>query len=217
MTNEAVVRQRSGQPQPADPVQPASQRRLDEHATRVMGYACWLARTLRLSTQQIAEIRVASLLHDIGKTALPQALLDKTTSLTQNDWRQIRKHPELGCALARALSYDERIRTLIRHHHEHWDGTGYPCGLQETDTPVGSRIIAIADVFDALTSPRSYRVALDAGAALAVMRAETGRVLDPHLFAVFEEIMEDNFGRRERVGAPNISTIAALLGRSIVH
>jgi putative nucleotidyltransferase with HDIG domain len=182
-----------------------------------MGYACWLARTLRLSTQQIAEIRVASLLHDIGKTALPQALLEKTTSLTQNDWRQIRKHPELGCALARALGYDERIRTLIRHHHEHWDGTGYPYGLQETDTPVGARIIAIADVFDALTSPRSYRVALDAGAALAVMRAETGTVLDPHLFAVFEEIMEDNFGRRERVAAHNISTIAALLGRSIVH
>ena len=216
-TNEAVERQRSGRSQPAQFGQAASQRNLDEHATRVTGYACWLARTLRLSSQLVHEIRAASLLHDIGKRALPAALLNKTTALTQDEWRQIRRHPELGCALAQALGFDERVRTLIRHHHEHWDGSGYPFGLQETDTPIGARVIAIADVFDALTSPRSYRVALDAGAALAVMRAETGTVLDPHLFAVFEDMMEAGFRRLERSTTRDAAVYSMLLSRSAVH
>ena len=197
-TKDAVQRMRWGQTRPGPAALAASQRNVDEHSARVMGYACLLARTLRLSPQMVSEIRLASLLHDIGKRALPDALLNKTTPLTNEEWRLIRTHPEVGCALARLHGHDEAVRSLIRHHHEHWDGSGYPYGLQEAAIPVGARVIAIADVFDALTSPRSYRIALDASAALAVMRAEAGTVLDPHLFAAFEQLIESGFSRNKR-------------------
>jgi HD-GYP domain-containing protein (c-di-GMP phosphodiesterase class II) len=132
------------------------------------------------------------------QTRTPDALLNKTTPLTNDEWRLIRTHPEVGCALARVSGHDDSVRSLIRHHHEHWDGSGYPYGLQQSEIPVGARVIAIVDVFDALTSPRSYRIALDSTAALAVMRAEAGSVLDPHLFAAFEQLIESGVRRNHR-------------------
>jgi HD-GYP domain-containing protein (c-di-GMP phosphodiesterase class II) len=155
-----------------------------------MRHACRLAETLRLSGCLIEEIRRASLIHDVGKHALPAALLSKKTSLTPADWHLIRGHPELGSQLAAQLGYDAAVRALVRHHHEHWDGSGYPQRLEGVDIPLGARIIAIADVFDALTSTRPYRVALPAATALAVMRAESGTVLDPDLFQLFEHMIE---------------------------
>jgi putative nucleotidyltransferase with HDIG domain len=215
LTKDAFQRMR-GQPRPAPAALATSQRSVDEHATRVMGYACLLARTLRLSSQMVAEIRHASLLHDIGKRALPDALLNKTAPLTSEEWRLIRTHPEVGCALAQLLGHDDSVRSLIRHHHEHWDGSGYPYGLQEAAIPVGARVIAIADVFDALTSPRSYRVALDASAALAVMHAEAGTVLDPHLFAAFEQLIEKSLRRNNR-WAERSRFSALRFRRAILH
>ena len=178
----------------------------------------WLDEARRLG--ELKEVRGAHWNLELGaisevnvRKALPPALLNKTTPLSADEWRQIRTHPDLGCALARRLGYDERIRTLIRHHHEHWDGSGYPDGLQQTDTPAGARVIAVADVFDALTSPRPYRIALDAGAALAVMRAEMGTVLDPHFFSVFEETIENGLRRIDRRAGKK----ARLLSHAAVH
>ena len=198
-TNDVVARMGSHQSRTTRASQIASQRHVAEHSRRVMQYACLLAETLRLSDAMVEEIRVASLLHDIGKHALPVALLDKTAPLAPEEWSLIKQHAELGSALAGRLGHNADIRALIRHHHEHWDGSGYPCGLAGADTPLGARVIAIADVFDALTSPRSYRVALSDLAALQVMRAEAGTVLDPNLFDVFQDLLERTSSERTRI------------------
>jgi HD-GYP domain-containing protein (c-di-GMP phosphodiesterase class II) len=154
---------------------------------------------LRLGERLVEEIRVASLLHDIGKHVLPVALLDKTAPLTPEEWCLIRQHSEIGSVLAARLGHSAEVRALIRHHHEHWDGSGYPHGLAGGDTPLGARVIAIADVFDALTSPRPYRVALSDSAALQLMRKEAGTVLDPELFEVFDDLLQHTSSERTRI------------------
>ncbi|HSL70602.1 MAG TPA: HD-GYP domain-containing protein, partial [Longimicrobiales bacterium] len=160
-----------------------------EHSFRVMGYAVQLAERLELDATLVSEIRVASLLHDIGKQAIPARILNKPDALTPDEWRLIRLHPRIGSGMATSLGYNESVRAMVLHHHEHWDGSGYPTGLQAVDIPVGARVIAMADVFDALTSPRSYRSALDARTALGVMRAEAGTILDPFMFLTFRALV----------------------------
>ncbi len=204
-SNDEVVRSRADRSRTTWAIQAAREEQVADHAQRVMRYACVLAETLRLDARVIEEIRIASLLHDIGKRALPAEILNKPTKLTHDEWRVIRLHSTLGSALAKRLGHSAEVCALVRHHHEHWDGSGYPAGLQGKDSPTGARVIALADVFDALTTPRPYRVALTPDNALAVMRTEAGTVLDPHLFPIFEDRIQQLLAHTNRfVGCPPV-------------
>lgn len=161
-------------------------RRTAAHAHRVMQHAVRLAEALDLTAAFVNDLRAASILHDVGKNAIPARILNKTGPLTPSEWDLIRLHPRLGAGLAERFGYGVNVATMIEHHHERWTGGGYPAGLQGLAIPLGSRIIAVADVFDALTSARSYCGALQVEHALAVMRTEAGIFLDPDLFAIFE-------------------------------
>ena len=164
-------------------------RRTAEHALRVMQHAVRLAEALELAPDFVNELRAASRLHDVGKSAIPARILNKAEPLTLIEWELIQLHPAIGASLAERCGYSAHVATMIEHHHEHWDGSGYPAGLRGQEIPLGSRIIAVADVFDALISLRSYSSALQPDSAIAVMRGEAGSILDPELFSIFEQLI----------------------------
>jgi HD-GYP domain-containing protein (c-di-GMP phosphodiesterase class II) len=129
---------------------------------------------------------MGALLHDVGKIVVPSSMLNKPGRLTAEEWATMKRHPQAGVHLLREIEFPWDIRPMVRHHHEHWDGGGYPDGLVGDDIPLSARILCIADVFDALTSSRSYRAGMTPGRALAVMRQDCGKIFDPGLFELFE-------------------------------
>ncbi len=129
--------------------------------------------------------RMGALLHDLGKITVPSSILNKPGRLTAEEWRIMQRHPEAGVELLRGIEFPWDIRPMVRHHHERWDGGGYPDGLVGEDIPLSARILRLADVFDALTTDRSYRRGLTSEQALAIMKDDAGSVFDPLLFPVF--------------------------------
>jgi len=130
------------------------------HSTRVADMSCEIALELGLEDPQLEYIHMAAHLHDIGKLGIPEAVLNKKGTLSLAEWEQIRMHPEIGYKILSKSLELEPIAKIVLHHHERWDGTGYPCGLKRKEIPLGSRIIAVADSIDAMTSHRPYREAL---------------------------------------------------------
>lgn len=171
---------------------------LGDHSRRVTKYAQRLAAAVRLPQAAAAELGTAGVLHDVGKMALPIALLTKPGRLSETEWCAMKTHPTIGAFMAGRLGCSLSICGIIESHHEHYDGTGYPGRKAAEDIPLGARILTIADVFDALTSARSYRPALSITAAIATMRREVATVLDPQLFQVFtglvrqEDLSQEN-------------------------
>lgn len=147
---------------------------------RVSELAAQLAASI--GYEDLLWIRVGAFLYDIGNGGVPKQLLEKAGPLTAEEMLEVRKHTELGDALARDLELPTEVRQVVRSHHEHWDGTGYPDRLSGDQIPLSARIMCVADVFDALTSPRSYRPAFQDEQALEIMEAESGQVFDPRLF-----------------------------------
>jgi HD-GYP domain-containing protein (c-di-GMP phosphodiesterase class II) len=129
---------------------------------------------------------MGALLHDVGKIVVPPSILNKPGPLTAKEWAVMKRHPQAGVHLLREIEFPWDIRPMVRHHHEHWDGSGYPDGLVGEDIPFSARVLCLADVFDALTSSRSYRAGLTPGKALSVMREDCGRIFDPALFELLE-------------------------------
>lgn len=156
-----------------------------EHSLRVMRYANALGRALDLGDDELDRIGIASMLHDIGKTAIPVDVLNKPEALSPGEWSLVRAHPQLGAEIADRLGYGSAVSDMISNHHEHWNGSGYPFGVSGDAIPLGARIICVADVFDALTTPRSYRGAVPLEQALDIMSIESGNILDPFLFETF--------------------------------
>jgi HD-GYP domain-containing protein (c-di-GMP phosphodiesterase class II) len=117
-------------------------------------------------------------------------VLSKNGPLSAEEWQLVRQHPVLGAKLISDLEFPVEVQPMVRNHHEHWDGTGYPDQLRETEIPVSARIMCIADIFDALTSDRSYRPAYTVSAALDIMQQEAGRIIDPNMFAIFRSMIE---------------------------
>ena len=157
------------------------------HCARVAGHAALLGRGLGIGDAEWLEaLRLGGAVHDIGKLAVPESILKKPGRLTAAEWATIRLHPELGARLTRELCMPDRVQDAVRYHHEHWDGSGYPYGLSGEAIPLCARVVCVVDVYDALTSNRSYRGALSRQEALAVMEAECGHTLDPRIFAVFQ-------------------------------
>jgi len=154
------------------------------HSERVAHLARRLAAARGLDPDEVAAIGEAGRLHDIGKIGVPEPVLRKPGPLTAEEWHAMRRHPLIGAQIIAPFEFFARSAAFIRHHHERWDGGGYPDGLAGGAIPLGARIVAVADVFDALTSPRPYRAAIPHDAALARLRDEAGRGLDPELVTV---------------------------------
>jgi response regulator RpfG family c-di-GMP phosphodiesterase len=155
------------------------------HSMRVRSYALQLARALGLDSRTRKRLSLAAKLHDIGKVGLPEAILNKPSSLTEGEYAVVRKHPEAGERILSPIIRDPLVLAAIRGHHERYDGRGYPDGLVGTQTPLLARIIAVADCFDAMTSVRAYRPARPASEALRVLEQERGAQLDPQLVTLF--------------------------------
>ena len=155
------------------------------HGQRVGRFARTLAKAAGLPAKDARIVEWGGTLHDLGKVVLPAAVLMKPSALTPTEWAQVRLHPETGARLLTNVSIDERLATLVRHHHERFDGLGYPGGLARLQIPLGARIIAIVDSFDAITSGRPYRPPRSDPAAIQELLDHAGTQFDPELVARF--------------------------------
>lgn len=161
------------------------------HSMRVTLYSLALAKTLNLSDDLLEEIETTGLLHDIGKIAIPEKILLKPGKLTDEEYEVIKTHPELGERLVGGIQKLKLISNWLKYHHERYDGKGYPEGLAGDQIPISSRIIAIADTYDAMTSSRSYRVALSHQEAIDEIKRCSGTQFDPELSQLFISISEE--------------------------
>jgi HD-GYP domain-containing protein (c-di-GMP phosphodiesterase class II) len=148
------------------------------HSERVGAWGRRLATALGLPADEIDTVTQAGLLHDLGKIGVPEVVLRKRGALDHDEWTLMRNHPMVGSQIVAPFEFFAGGAAVIRHHHERWDGSGYPDGLAGAAIPLGARIVAVADVFDALTSDRPYRGALPRDIALAYLGEEAGRTLD---------------------------------------
>ena len=155
------------------------------HIHRVQAYATGLARAMGMSVTEVQAIRTAALLHDIGKLAIPEHILAKPGPLTPEEFQKVRIHPEVGAEIIRAVPFPYPVAPFILSHHERWDGRGYPAGLKEDEIPLGARVVCLVDYFDALTSDRPYHSAISAEAAIALIKQESGKALDPRVVDAF--------------------------------
>ena len=162
------------------------------HSERVGASSRELALRIGMSTAEADVVARAGLLHDIGKIGSPEGLLRKPGPLTPEEWSIMRRHPVIGAQIVAPFEFFTTGALVVRHHHERFDGSGYPDGLAGSGIPLGARIVAIADVYDALTSDRPYRPAMSVETALAEVRAQAGRGLDGELVQVFVESMQDD-------------------------
>ncbi len=159
------------------------------HSQKVAAYACMIAKAAGQSAEEVEEIRLAALLHDIGKVGIPESILNKSGPLDGAEWETMKTHTELGSTLLDPLHAMFRIRKMIRHHHEFFDGTGYPDRLEGQEIPFGARVIAIADAYDTITSERTYKKARTPEDAFAELERCSTNQFDPEIVRAFIEAM----------------------------
>jgi len=166
------------------------------HIRRVQRYAVELAKRVGVTEEkQIKAIEAAALLHDMGKLAVPEYILNKPGKLTPTEFEKMKLHASVGADILSAIDFPYPVVPIVRHHHENWDGTGYPLGLKDTDIPIGARILSVVDCFDALTSDRPYRPRLPDEEALKILFERRGSMYDP--------LIVDTFARVQREIAPD--------------
>lgn len=159
------------------------------HIRRVQVYATRLAREVGVRDDTLIKaIEAASLLHDMGKLAVPEYILNKPGKLTESEFDKMKLHASVGADILSAIEFPYPVVPIVRHHHENWDGTGYPAGLKGTDIPIGARILSVVDCFDALTSDRPYRPRLSDDDALKVLIERRGRMYDPLVVDTFVKV-----------------------------
>ncbi len=160
-----------------------------EHCDRIRELALAVGKELGMGQSELDQLALLASLHDVGKIGVPSHILLKPDLLTPEEWKIVKKHPEVGHRIVRTISDLVDVAEGILHHHERWDGTGYPHGLKGEEIPLISRIIAIADAFDAMTSERHYRRAIPVASALEEIRRCSGTQFDPSLVPVFERVI----------------------------
>lgn len=162
------------------------------HIRRVQAYALGLAQHLGVTDQNLVRaIEAAALLHDMGKLAVPEYILNKPGKLTAAEFEKMKLHATVGADILSAIEFPYPVVPIVRHHHEQWNGGGYPHGLRGTDIPIGARILAVVDCFDALTSDRPYRPRLSNGEALRILVDRRGSVYDPLIVDTFLHVHEE--------------------------
>jgi putative nucleotidyltransferase with HDIG domain len=167
------------------------------HSKRVSDIAVKIFKKVGMSSEIINWVRLAALLHDVGKIGTPENILNKKGKLDVRERDMVMKHPLTGARMLEQIPMLKELSQWILHHHERYDGSGYPSHLSGDSIPMPSRVIAIADVFDALTSDRSYRKAFTAEEALKIMKESSGKELDPVLFEYFEKVFFAADDRKE--------------------
>ena len=160
------------------------------HSERVADLAVAMAEELGMAEDKQEFVKYAGILHDVGKIGVDEGILNKRVPLLDSEWAAIREHPVIGENIIKKINFLFNISTAVRHHHERYDGTGYPDGLKGKDIPLEARIIAIADTYDAMTSDRSYRKGKTPREAVQELRRVAGTQLDPELVHVFLKILE---------------------------
>ncbi|MCA1558629.1 MAG: HD domain-containing protein, partial [Acidobacteria bacterium] len=163
------------------------------HSERVVTFSLRLGRELGLGAGQMKSLEFGSLLHDIGKIGVPDAILRKPAKLTEEEWIKMREHPLHGQAILRGIEFLEGAARVVAQHHEKWDGSGYPIGLRGEEIDLNARIFAVADAFDAMTSDRVYRKGKPYEAAAAELELFAGKQFDPRVVAAFHRVPREDW------------------------
>ncbi|HEY2260100.1 MAG TPA: HD-GYP domain-containing protein [Solirubrobacteraceae bacterium] len=166
-----------------------------KHAERVAAYGIEIARALGLPRPDAPELEFGFLLHDIGKLAIPDAILYKPGELTDEERALMARHPAIGAEIVGEIEFLAEAAQVVRSHHERWDGSGYPDGLSGEQIPLAARVFAVADVLDALTSDRPYRPASPLNEAREMISAGAGSHFDPQVVAAFNSIGDETIKR----------------------
>jgi HD-GYP domain-containing protein (c-di-GMP phosphodiesterase class II) len=169
------------------------------HSERVTKYAELIGRKLKLTDDELRNLMISAILHDIGKIAVPEGILDKPGRLTEEEFSIVRKHPDVGANIIEDIpAYSNEILPGILHHHERWDGNGYPTGLEGESIPLFARIIAVADVFDAISAERPYRKAMNKEEVEKFIRDNMGKMFDPEITELFISIILDMVSKEKQ-------------------
>ena len=177
----------------------------ENHCQRLAGLAYQVAEVVGLKGVDLKGVVFGALLHDVGKIGISEAVLTKPGPLTEPEWEEMRRHPIIGEQICRPLVSSRLFAPIVRHHHERWDGTGYPDRLQGESIPIGARIVGLVDAFDAMVHDRPYRTGMPVEDAFDELRSNAGRQFDPGLIGLFisglEADAETNAPARVPTGA----------------
>jgi putative nucleotidyltransferase with HDIG domain len=171
---------------------------LGDHAEGVARHAVRMAQAIGVDAETLDVIRRAAQLHDIGKIAIPEEILNKQGPLDPSEWELMRRHTLVGERILGAAPALRPVAEIVRASHERWDGAGYPDGISGDEIPLAARIIFVCDAFDAMTSPRSYQVARSEAGAIAELQREAGHQFDPDAVDVFVRLWRETAGPADR-------------------
>ncbi len=179
-----------------------------EHLRRVRACSAALGKALGLGEDELEALRAASLLHDIGKLAVPEHIIHKAGRLTPEEFEKMKIHPRVGADILRRVKFPYPVVPIVEAHHEHWDGSGYPFGKKGEEIPIGARVLSVVDCLEALTSERQYRRALPAGEALEQICSLAGTQFDPKVV----EALKANWPLVQEAGSPGFAETSFLRG-----
>jgi len=171
----------------------ARDRETEGHSIRVSRLACLLGEKFGLTEEQLKALERGALLHDIGKIGISDTILHKPGKLTDDEWKIMRLHPDIGARIVDRIPFLQESMSVVRYHHERWDGSGYPFGIKGMDIPIQARIFAVVDVFDALTSNRSYRKKSTPEEALQYLREQSGVLFDQNVVETLAQLPYADF------------------------
>ncbi|PYQ09968.1 MAG: hypothetical protein DMH00_12120, partial [Acidobacteria bacterium] len=154
------------------------------HSDRVSRFSVLIAKELRLGPREVRNVEIGSLLHDVGKIGIDDRILRKPSVLTEEEYRYMKQHPEKGASMLAPIKNMKEINPAVKHHHERWDGRGYPSGLKADEIPLIARIVNVADTFDAMTTNRPYQKSMSYEKAVARLKELSGTAYDPKLVEV---------------------------------
>jgi HD-GYP domain-containing protein (c-di-GMP phosphodiesterase class II) len=163
-----------------------------EHVEKTVHYAVRISQKLNFPKDKVELIRQAAMLHDLGKVGISDKILHKKSKLSKEEFEEIKRHPQIGVDIIRSIHSLRPVIPAVMHHHERWDGKGYPHGLKMLQIPLIARIISIADVYQALTSDRPYRKAYSKEKALGIIKKGSGTQFDPDIVNSFCEVLQED-------------------------